>query len=339
MQGQMGLSARQAPVKAPRSKTIPKLGTKSASSLLAKPLPPIEFVVPGYLPPGLSVLAGKPKLGKSWLSLDLALAVATGGLALGKIPVEQGSVLYLALEDNERRLQQRLRQRLQGQEINLDLLYLETECPRLDDGGADAIRNWVTSTENARMVIIDVFTKVRPERNSSDVPYEADYRALSPLKRLADETGIAVVVIHHTRKMAAEDPFETVSGTNGFTGAADTILILDRGSQGVTLYARGRDIEEVETALSFDRQSGAWLAQGASSEVRRSDERKAILEAIRRSGHAMSPAELSQQLGVSGANVRQLLVSMARDGEVEQISRGKYVLPAEADELIDEEAD
>ena len=75
-------------------------------------------------------------------------------------------------------------------------------------------------------------------------------------------------MVHHTRKMAAEDPFETVSGTNGFTGAADTILILDKSSQGTTLYARGRDIEEIETALLFDKPSGTWLAQGPTAEVR-----------------------------------------------------------------------
>ena len=154
----------------------------------------------------VQMVAGKPKTGKSWLSLGLAVAVATGGLALGSVPVKQGSVLYLALEDNERRLQQRLRQILQDQEVALDDLYLETGCPRLDAGGAEAIREWVDATDDARMVIVDVFTKIRPERSSSDTGYESDYRALAPLKQLADETGVAVVVVHHTRKMAAEDP-------------------------------------------------------------------------------------------------------------------------------------
>ncbi len=215
----------------------PKLGRLNATALLSKKLPTIEHIVPGYIQPGLSIVAGKPKTGKSWLSLGLAVAVATGGLALGNVPVKRGSVLYLALEDNERRLQQRLRQILQGEEVALDNLYFETECPRLDAGGVEAIREWVDATEDARMIIVDVFTKIRQERSSSETAYESDYRALVPLKQLADETSIAIVVVHHTRKMAAEDPFETVSGTNGITGAADTILILDRGNQGTTLYA------------------------------------------------------------------------------------------------------
>ena len=162
----------------------PKLGRLNATTLLAKTLPTIEHIVPGYIQPGLSIVAGKPKTGKSWLSLGLAVAVATGGLALGNVPVKQGSVLYLALEDNERRLQQRLRQILQSEEVVLDDLYLETECPRLDAGGAEAIREWVDATEDARMVIVDVVTKIRPERSSSDTGYESDYRSLAPLKPL-----------------------------------------------------------------------------------------------------------------------------------------------------------
>ena len=316
------------------AKVPPKLGRLNATALLAKKLPMIEHIVPGYIQPGLSIIAGKPKTGKSWLSLGLAVAVATGGLALGSVPVKQGSVLYLALEDNERRLQQRLRQMLQDQEAALDDLYLETECPRLDAGGVEAIREWVDATEDARMVIVDVFTKIRPERSSTDTSYEADYRALAPLKQLADETSIAVVVVHHTRKMAAEDPFETVSGTNGITGAADTILILDRGGQGMTLYARGRDIEEIETALLFDKLSGTWLAQGPAAEVRRSDERQAILAALAEEAAPMSPAELSAKLDVPSANVRQLLQRMVSSGELSKRGRGLYVIGENGNEEV-----
>ena len=92
--------------------------------------------------------------------------------------MKQGKVLYLALEDNERRLQQRLRQCLQDKQGIPADLYLDTECPRLGTCGAEAIREWVDLTENARMVIVDAFTKIRPERVSSDTAYEADYKAL-----------------------------------------------------------------------------------------------------------------------------------------------------------------
>ncbi|MHB2208535.1 helix-turn-helix domain-containing protein [Methylobacterium sp. CM6257] len=103
-------------------------------------------------------------------------------------------------------------------------------------------------------------------------------------------------------------------------------MILDKSSQGTTLYARGRDIEEIETALSFDRASGTWLAQGPASEVRRSDERQAILSALAEAGRPLSPAELSVELGVPSANIRQLLLKMGKAGEVSTRGRGMYVL-------------
>jgi biotin operon repressor len=300
------------------------LGSQTAADLLAKELPPVEYVVPGYIPEGLTILAGRPKLGKSWLSLGLAVAVATGGLAFGSIPVKQGIVLYLALEDNERRLQQRLKQLL-PQDVKADALFIETQCARLDEGGKMALGMWMSKTKNVRMIIIDVFNKVRPERNGNDTPYEADYHALAFLKSLADKHGIAVVIVHHTRKMAAEDPFDTVSGTTGLTGAADTVLVLNKDSRGVTLYGRGRDIHEIEVALSFDRTTGAWAVAGPVAEIRRSDERHAVLAALEEADGPMSPAEIAEELKVSGANIRQLLRKMVQAGEVETVGRGRYI--------------
>jgi RecA-family ATPase len=306
------------------------LGPQTAADLLVKELPPVEYVVPGYIPEGLTVLAGRPKHGKSWLALGLAVAVATGGVALGSIPVKKGRVLYLALEDNERRLQQRLQQII-PENANLENLHVDTECPRLDEGGRIALHQWLDSAKDTRLVIIDVFNKIRAEGRSSDTPYEADYRALAALKRLADERRIAIMIVHHTRKMAAEDPFDTVSGTTGFTGAADTILILAKSGQGATLYGRGRDIHEVETALAFDQQTGAWTVIGPASEARRSDERQAILSILSGTDQPMSPAEIAEELGVPGTNVRQLLRKMVQAGEVAVLGKGKYASPGAAE--------
>ncbi len=315
--------------KAHLARQVKELGRQTAAELLLKDLPPVSYIVPGCIPEGLSILAGRPKLGKSWLSLGIAVAIATGGQALGSIPVKQGSVLYLALEDNERRLQRRLKQLL-PESIRPEMLYIDTQCPSLDSGGIEAISDWVRTTKDAHLVIIDVFSKIRPQRNNSDTQYDADYRALSPLKQLADKAGIGVLIVHHVRKMGAEDPFDTVSGTTGFTGAADTVLILDSNGSGKTLYARGRDIEEIETAVSFERQTGAWIALGSASEVRRSDERQAILALLESAGGPMAPAQIADQLGVQSNNIRQLLSKMAKTGEVEKVGKGGYVCGAEA---------
>lgn len=299
----------------------------TAAELQGKAFAPVRWAVPDLIPEGLTILAGKPKLGKSWLVLDVALATAQGGWTLGDRHCIQGDVLYAALEDGERRLQERLR-KVCAQATWPHALCFRTELPNLSDGGLDALRSWVVTAEDPRLIIVDTFAKVRPTKARDETQYEADYRAAGMLKRLADETGVAVVMVHHVRKMEAEDPFDTVSGTNGLTGAADTILVLKRDGGGVTLYARGRDIEERELALQFQRDACRWRVLGDAEEVHRSDERKAILDALTGAGEPMTPREVSDVTEHTYGATRKLLFSMVRDGEVQRIGRGKYGLPS-----------
>jgi RecA-family ATPase len=130
-----------------------------------------------------------------------------------------------------------------------------------------------------RLVIIDTLAPFRPPRRGEPI-YDSDYAALSPLQSLAANLDISIVVVHHVRKLEGDDPLDTVSGTTGLTGAADTVLVLNRDAQGVTLYGRGRNIDEIETAMSFDRETGRWAILGTAADVRRSHERRAILAAL-----------------------------------------------------------
>jgi hypothetical protein len=303
----------------------PELETISADKLAAMDLPSVKYIVQSYIAEGLIVLAGRPKVGKSWMALGLALAVASpDGHAFGSIPVEQGDVLYLALEDNKRRLKQRLNQMLPSGSVPARL-DITMACPRLDRGGIEMIRRWVERHPGARLIVIDVFKKVRPEPRDKDSLYDGDYRAIEPLKQLADERGIAIVVLHHTRKIPADDPFDTVSGSTGLTGAADSDLVLARDPQGgITLYGRGRDIEEIETAVQFDRLDGSWTILGAASEIRLSDGRSETLRALRTAGEPMSPREIADVTGQSYDAVRQMLTRMWRSGDVQKEKRGRY---------------
>lgn len=308
------------------------LSTTTATELLDTKFPPIEFVVPGYIAEGLTVLAGRPKVGKSWMALDLALAVALGGAALGSIAVDQADVLYLGLEDNARRLQRRINQLARG--TRPERLHLATTCPRLNDGGIEAIEEWCDRVAKPRLIVVDVFGQVRPERRQIESPYEADYRALSPLKQLADRRQLAMLALHHTNKRdEPEDPFDTVSGTTGLTGAADTVLILAKGPQGPTLYGRGRDIEEINTALRFDPSTGQWIALGDAVEARRTDERKAILDALLDAGGPLSPTAIAAATGMKYQNVRKLLAKMVRAGEMVRLKRAQYCDPTHRQDL------
>jgi hypothetical protein len=300
----------------------------SAADLQHKDFAPIRWVVPDFIPDGLTMLAGKPKLGKSWLVLDVAVAVAKGGATLGNRSVLAGSVLYGALEDNQRRLKSRMAKLVHSGAAWPPALTFWTEMPRLDEGGLQCIANWIDAHADARLVIIDTFAKVRTPKKGSDQVYDADYASAAPLKTLADRTGVAIVVIHHLRKQAADDPLEAVSGSNGLTGAVDTILILNRGSEGVTLYGRGRDIPEIETAMEFDKLGCRWSVLGDAAEVHRSNERKQILEALRAAAPALLTAgDVRDVTGLSYAAARRLLAKMSQDGEVKHPERGKYGAP------------
>jgi len=199
----------------------------TALELMAAIFPEPRWAVDGILAEGANVIAGPPKVGKSWLALGVGVAVASGGKALGKIDAKPGDVLYLALEDTGRRLQSRLRKVLAGDPAT-DRLTFAVECERISAGGAGRITGWLDQHPDARLVIVDVLARVRDRAGQDLSMYEADYQAVRQLKDIADEYGVCVLIVHHTRKAAAEDFVDLVSGSNGIGGAADAILVLTR---------------------------------------------------------------------------------------------------------------
>jgi hypothetical protein len=241
-------------------------GLIDAASLQDQTFAPIKYVIPGYVPEGLTILAGKPKLGKSWLSLDWAIAVAYGGTAMESITCEQGDVLYAALEDNPRRLQSRMQTLLPDPHMRWPAgLQFATHMETLDQGGVEFVRDWIEAASNPRLVIVDTLQKVRGSRSDRETAYESDYKAVAALQALAAEKGVAIVLVHHVRKLDADDPIDKVSGTLGLTGCADTTLVLDRkGGGSCTLYGRGRDTEEIEQAVQFGKESCRWSILGCA---------------------------------------------------------------------------
>src|SRR5262249_44507908 len=163
------------------------------------------------------------------------LAVAAGRFALGDYKLEEGDVLYAALEDNDRRLRSRIERVLTQNEMTWpDRLTLATQWRRLDAGGVADAKEWAGSGKRPRLIIFDTLAGVRPDRNNKDSLYEGDYRAIRELQAWAGQAGICIVVLHHTRKMESEDPVDSVSGTLGLTGCVDTIVVLARTGKGTT---------------------------------------------------------------------------------------------------------
>jgi len=300
--------------------------TFTAAELIATEFPEPRWVAEGILPEGLTILGGKPKMGKSWLTLELAVAATSGGYVLGTKPVTQCGALYLALEDTPRRLKSRLLSLLKGAPAPPGL-HLHTEWPRLDKGGLEALDTWLNEHPDVRLVIVDTLQKVRPSQTSSSGLYEQDYAVVSALKSLADQRGLSIIVVHHLRKAEAEDPLEQLSGTTGLSGAADTIWILkrDRARADATLFVTGRDVDEQELALKFDAQIGSWTLLGPAEDYRRSQERQRVLDVLRQASQPLSPKEISEALGAKGGNVRFLLYQLRNEGAVKQVGHGKYV--------------
>jgi hypothetical protein len=297
---------------------------------------PVSFLVPGIIPAeGATLFCSKPKKGKSWLLLDLALASAMGRYTLGDVSKKPtpGDVLYLALEDNYRRIQQRCDKLLDGP-FSAEWpegLRINLEWRRLDQGGADDIREWVSETRakgrNVAFVGIDVFQMVR-QPGDSKKPYESDYASMSAISALARVLKIAIIVVHHVRKAPSEDPMDLVSGTMGLAGAADTLLVIGRGaSGGNVLHVRGRDVEEAELAIEFNKNTCKWTILGKASEVAQNDTRGKILAALRDCApEAKTPSELTKLTGLKENTLSVSLMRMAKANEIRRPERGKYAL-------------
>jgi hypothetical protein len=300
----------------------------SANDLKATQFSPIKYVLPGYISEGVTIFAGKPKIGKSWLLYDVCLACTADRFVLGDIKPVQGDVLYLALEDSRRRLKKRLQKLLPFGEWP-KRLTLTTQWRKADEGGIKDIEEWCDGAPDPVLIVIDTLERFRPVAKSHSAAYSNDYVAISELQRVAHKRGIAIVVIHHVRKMEADDPFDTVSGTNGLTGAADTILVLKRQAGNVTLHARGRDIEEKETACQFNKDTCRWTLLGEADAVHTSSERTAVIEALRVADTGgMHILDVMAATGRSDRNaLDQLLYKMLRDGALVRVKRGVYSLP------------
>jgi len=306
------------------------LKTTSAHDLMTMEFPEPRWAVPGLISEGYVILAGRPKRGKSWFALGLALAIASGGYTLGKIKIEQGEVLYLALEDNMRRLQNRIKTISDESNPIPKGLHLVTDIKPLREGGAEAIKEWLKDHPNTRLLIIDTIShpKVTPPKTKGGDAYQEDYRFGSWLQKMARDHNICILGLMHTKKSEADYAVDKILGSTGITAPADEIMVIDSAAKGkasAILHVTGRDVPNQELALHFE--NGLWSILGEAEEYIITDQRKTVIDILRTHG-PMWPKEIATKTGSNLDSIYKLLERMRQSNLIIQIGggRSKYTL-------------
>ncbi len=238
--------------------------------LLEVPFSPLHWTIPDLIPEGLLLLVGKPKQGKSWFALQLALAVASGGTMLQSYRANQRDVLYLALEDTPQRLQSRTKQLLSTMNTMPIGLEFAVQHTRLGPEGLSELEAYLRAHPSLGLIIVDTWAKISPlSPPRARTQYEVDYASLAPLKQLADTYHLSILVIHHLRKASSRDVLDEITGSTGLAGAVDGILLLKRAREQdeATLFITGRDIQEQTLSLTFDSVNAQWIATETDNEL------------------------------------------------------------------------
>lgn len=307
--------------------------------LQAQTFPPMRWVVPDLVPEGMTILAGSPKVGKSWLVLSLALGLAAGGKAFGSIDLgAPRPVLYCALEDGDRRLQKRSFALLGDDERIPGQFHYTTKGRPFEL--LDSIALWLDEHRDEQpVVIVDTLAKIRPPENGGENAYERDYRHAGGLKALIDPIeGGGLIAVHHVNKKGDGDFVDAVSGTNGIAGAADTTLVLrrNRTDDNGVLAITGRDVLEAEYAIT--QEHGTWTlaggniatAKGAAKETKATrdlgPDAAAVVEHVLKYG-PISPKDVAAQLQLPSNKVRVYITRALDNGRISRHMRGKYGPP------------
>lgn len=224
-------------------------------------------VIEGLLYQGTYLFVGSPKIGKSFFMAQLAYHVSTG-TPLWDYHVKKGTVLYLALEDDYRRLQERM-YRMFGTD-STENLYFSVSSKYLGKGLTEQLTCFIKEHPDTTLVIIDTLQKIREADGDSSYSYAKDYEIINQLKQFSDSQGICLLLVHHTRKQKSTDNFDMISGTNGLLGCADGAFMLykeNRTSNKATLEISGRDQQDQKIHLLRDEEKLCWNFEKAETQL------------------------------------------------------------------------
>ena len=303
---------------------------QTLDDLLAKKFNPMEWVIPGLVAEGLGLIISPPKVGKSFLVLDLAVSVAAGVDFCGDLEVNQRPVLYLALEDGERRLQHRI---VQLDKARMGMSYFEylTEIER--EKALGYVEEFIARYPKG-LVIIDTLAMVMTYKRNGSTQYQHDHAMVSGYQAIAKRNpGSCILFVHHTRKSTDGDYVDSSSGTQGIVGAADFLMALSgkRGSGVAQLRVTGREVEDHSVTMKRD-DKGFWLHDENAMEAptpteELSPKQQEILLALEAVYGGLTPKELQAMLEWENYNqVSNYLRKLMKEGHVRKSAGGKYVV-------------
>lgn len=299
----------------------------SVSELLNTDFPEPTWAVPELIPVGLISLAGRPKIGKSWMALQLAVAVASGGYFLGK-QVEKAEVLYLAFEDHERRLKSRIKQIGISHEAQITF---KTDYRPLDGDGINDLYAEVASGRY-KLVIVDTFGRSLTAGKLEIKDYADNVAVLSPLQKMAQEYGITMLLVDHHSKINGDNPITDLIGSIGKSATFDCVIGLykEQGKQGAKLMIVGRDMDDVDLAIEFDALTGCWQSLGDT----RSVYQQSVLDAIRsltKMGELATTQAITDYLGNTyKGNVSRAIRELLDNRKIKKLPKDGVLQPYEA---------
>lgn len=308
----------------------------SADELINQTFQPVEFAVANLLPVGLVILAGPPKVGKSFFALQASLAVTNGVPFLDR-PTTQGDVLFLGAEDSSRRLKDRV---LDLTEYDRSLttsklmFAVSPNIKAIGSGLEEQLYEWAKHAENPRMIVIDNYGRVLPETSGRGARQDGNYQSstltLSKLQDVANQLGVTILLVHHTNKNEdIGDVFSRTHGSVAINGVADAVLILGntRGTNSATLNVTGRDLPEV-TDIRLQRKESQWALVDtpvdAIDSLGLSPQKTRLLRVIA-AGHSKT-GEIAKEMGIKSSNASTQLGQLVESGYLIKEEHGQYDL-------------
>ena len=292
---------------------IEPTGICTATELMEMSFPPAEWLIDELLPEGLTVLSGAPKIGKSWLSLQIALAVTTSSPLFGRKPPSDKHVLLLALEDNERRLQDRI---TKCGIAPSDKLNLTTRW----DIGIPGLKDFLLEHPEIGLCIIDTLAVFSPSQDAKGRnAYDADVARMRQLHELGRDTNASLLLIHHDKQGEDSDWANKMNGSNGIIGTADTLIRLSvqkRGSMQGKLEVTGRDVEDVALNLKLNKEIMHWEIDKSQDDSQLTALQKSVLELVLPVPASIRSSTIAQKLGKEQSQISDILKKLTDRGYI-----------------------